>query len=616
VYISTNKITGERFFHKLPLAASKKEKIMILKNIFLMLFLPVFIFGQKPLKINEEGQLDKRDYQKLIKEKGYDLISMFDTVSYTPLLIYAVTFKDERLGLIDINGNEILRNKYDDIKGLGRTNRIGAEYHDYLLLEQDEKWAIASINGQLITKFEYEGLNFEKSIKVDVRKNKPNARWKIPMKRDSIFKASYDCTDYSCKHIYLNTKGQEVEFYGRAEEEQRERAYKKKHGYYPSRAKDSWMEGNNFNIPKELGRGMLYKNHLFRVTAKRNSKHYYGIYDTLKKELIVPVEYTGIRIAGTLPYFFVSKSGNSFILDSLGNKITELPLKNAYEIGKKGNEAIIARHQNNKLAIFSKSFKPLTEFIFDNISYSNHLILGSKIQNYRLGEFQLIDYEGKEIKFDVGYDKILLKKNEYEDFQESFIYLVKDKKLAIVSEEGKLMSDFDYEEIIPECFVTSGNYSLHEEFNMTANHSNELIFYKKDGKYGIMNNEYEVFLKNEYDMILESNVIGFVYISKKIKTDSSVKTKWGVFDVINKKQIIPIQFDSWIKNTSTFFLVKEKNKYGLFDKYGNEIFPATNEKEIGASYIYKGLYSFEKEYKTPFAFMDSTGRIIKMQEDK
>jgi hypothetical protein len=445
----------------------------------------------------------------------------------------------------------------------------------------------------------------EESKRIGVRKNKPNAQWKIPIARDSIFKASYDCTDYSCKHIYINTKGQKVQFYGRAEEE----AYYRKHGNYPKRVKSPGIKDDNFNIPKELGRGMSYKNDLIKITTKQNDKYYHGIYDTLNKKLIVPIEYTGIRRAGKLPYFFVSKSRNSFILDSLGNKVTDLPLRNAYEIGKKKNKAIIARHQDNNLAIFSKSFEPLTEFIFDNISYSNDLIMGRNGKKYHL-----LDYEGKEVTFKVGYDKIRFKKNEYEDFQESFIYLIKDKKLAIVNEEGKLMSDYEYEEIIPECFVSSGQYSLHEEFNMTANHSNKFIFYKKNGKYGIMNNDYEVFLKNEYDMILESNVVGFVYISKKIKTDSSFKTMWGVYDVLNKKEIIPVQYNSRIKNTFTFFLVKEKNKYGLIDKYGNEVFPTVNEKEMEASYIYKGLYCFKRGYNDPFAYMDFTGKIINLEE--
>ena len=578
---------------------------MKLKQIFLILFLPMFAFGQNSLKINEEGQLSNRAYKKLAKKNGYDLISKFDTVSYTPSLIYALTFKNDRLGLIDIEGKEILANEYDDIVGLGRTNSIVSEYHDYILLKKDNRWAVATIDGRLITEFKYEWLKVEKSRQVDARKNKPEARWKIPIKKDSIFKASYDCNDYGCKHLYIDTKGQQIQHFGQEEQDR----YWEKHGHYPKSANRPKKKDHNFNIPKALGKATVYKDHLFKITAKKNNAYHKGIYDTLAKKLILPVEYTGIRRAGQLPYFFASKSGDSFILDSLGNRMTEIPLKNAYEIGASDNVAIIARDQNNKLAILSKSCQALTEFKYDNISYSNTLILGRVAKQY-----QLMDYNGKEIKFEEAYDRIRFKTNKGGGYLESFVYLEKDKKFAIVSETGKLESGFDYDRIIPECFVSSGKYTLSEEFNMVANHPNRYIFFKKDGKYGIMDNDYNVILKNDYDMVLESRVVGFVYIGKKVENESAYKMLWGVFDVLNKKEIIPTQFDARINNTSTFFLVKENNKYGLIDKYGKEIFPRVNEQEISATYIYKGLFSFEKKYKVPFAFMDSTGKIVTLKE--
>ena len=91
-------------------------------KLYFILFTIILTFGQsiaqKPFKINSEGELSKSQYEKLLKSKGYDAVSNFDTVNVNPLLIYAVYVKKGKLGILDHTGKEITEAKYDRIWGL------------------------------------------------------------------------------------------------------------------------------------------------------------------------------------------------------------------------------------------------------------------------------------------------------------------------------------------------------------------------------------------------------------------------------------------------------------------------------------------------------------------
>jgi hypothetical protein len=281
------------------------------------------------------------------------------------------------------------------------------------------------------------------------------------------------------------------------------------------------------------------------------------------------------------------------------------PYKNIYEIRGKQKSAFVAREGKRKKALFNSEFKPISDFIYDYISHSNEFILGT-IDKKKV----LLNYKGETNHFDVAYDKIQFKTNKYKDVVESFIFLRKDGKVAIVNKQGKLISGFDYEQIIPECYVTSGNYTLHEEFNMTANHPNRFIYFKKDGKYGIMDNDYRVILNNEYDMILESNFTHFIYLGKRTDKKSR-KTKWGVYNVKERKLVLPIEFDRRIETSNSFFAVTKDKKHGLYDNKGNTFLPLEFDERISVEKLYNGLYSFAYYAKyTPFAYKDSSGNIF------
>lgn len=538
-----------------------------------------------------------------MKEKGYDLISSFNKISTNPILLYALTMKNGKLGLIDSSGNEILKNEYNDIVGIEETKSPFYEYHNHLLLKKGKKWALTNISGKLLSKFEYDFISFEKSKKIDERQF-PNNR-SISIFKDSIFKAYLD--PYGTKYVYLNLKGEKINFLGRQEQMEEEEKQRRSLSNQNKEIRLN-IKGNNYNIPKELGEAKPYENHLFEVKKVKNKKYLKGIYDTIQKKIIVPIEYDFFQYTPKVSkenYFIVSKNKKKYFLDASGKKINNLSFKNIREIRGSKTSAFVVTNEEGKKAIFDMNFKPITDFLYRYISHSNTLILGTIDKKYTL-----LNFKGETIKFNVEYDRIILKTNEYKDIVESFHFMSKDGKLAIIDKEGKLASNFDYEKIIPECYVISGNYSLHEEFNMTANHPNRFIYFKKDGKYGIMDNNYNIILDNDYDMILESIFTHFVYLGKKIGTNSR-KNKWGIYNVKDRKLLVPIQFNSWIYRSDSFFVVHKDNKYGVYDKKGDVLLPLEFEERISVEKLYNGLYSFSFYTKgVPFAYKDSSGKVF------
>lgn len=138
-------------------------------SLLAFLCLSVPLASQKKLQTDKTGTLLQSEYVKLKKEKGYDGIGKFDTISLNPLLIYAGTVKDNKLGVIDLYGKEILKNEYKQIRGIYNTWTGLPGYHDHFLLQNEKGWAISDYYGSPKTPFIYDHLWFEEYLPVAKR---------------------------------------------------------------------------------------------------------------------------------------------------------------------------------------------------------------------------------------------------------------------------------------------------------------------------------------------------------------------------------------------------------------------------------------------------------------
>lgn len=562
-----------------------------MKNNLIVIFLVLsscLLYSQNQLKINKEGLLTPNQYTELLKEKGLDGISKFDTISYNPLLIYAGTLKNNRIGLIDHYGKKILENDYIEIRGIYNTFTGLPGYHDNLLLRNDKGWALSDNKGKIKTPFEYRTMKFEEYKIVEKRRNSSQQKYPWSIMKDSIIKAYVSKGSY----IFLNTKGQKID-------------HKERPNFINSPEKP--VPGNN-GIPLSIGVAKHLTGNLYQIKIKKD-KDRYGVYDKSLKKIIIPTKFNYVSLGEKLPFLKANADEGQYAYDFKGNLLLKEPANMFTEIGNGKNSAVIVYGKKGKQALFSKNFKPITDFKYDFIRYSDYLVQGViNKDDYSEKTHDIMDLEGKKIKFDIDYDEVIFKTNNYNNTTELFIFLKKKDKLAIVNTEGKIISDFIYDEILAEAFVASDKPALYEDMLMIANHPNYFIYFKKDGKYGIMDNNYKIIADNIYDMMTESIIDSFVYIKKN--------SKWGVYDVANRREIITPQFDTHITNSSQFFIVKKDGKFGIYDTSGKEIIPIKYNYGLSAEKLFEGMYCFYKKYDEPIAYLDSMGNIIWVENDQ
>lgn len=282
------------------------------------------------------------------------------------------------------------------------------------------------------------------------------------------------------------------------------------------------------------------------------------------------------------------------------------------EGGNDVTPVIIAHGKNGKSALFSKNVKPLTAFIYDEIKPSVPFIKGIIKNKNGDPEEDLMTLEGKKIKIGTAYDRLDYRTNEYDRKAESFLFLVKKDKYAIVGSEGKLISDFIYDDILPECFINSRGPVTSDSYFFSTESPNRFILFKKDGKTGIMDNQYRIVLNNEYDRISKSQLPDYIYTGKKTASG----TQWGVYDMKGRREIISPRFDGPITNSGSFFSVLKNGKYGLYSTEGKEILPPEYSSEIRTNTLFRGLHSLCQQYDIPAAYVDFRGTVVPLDLKK
>ena len=524
------------------------------------------------------------EYARFCREKGYQAISSFDTVSLKPPLVYAATLKNNRFGIVDVYGKEVIKNDYDMIVGIYSTNSVLTAYHDHFFLKKNDLWALSDQYGSLLTPFIYQAMYYE-----DYRpegKFVSSGKWHPPVNKDSVFKAKLEG-----KYVYLNTKGETIP-------------------YTPGKNRPASQDGSgedpgNFGIPQDIGKAERLNDHLFLITTTDKAKPLQGVYDLSLKKMILPAEFTYVALHQS-GFLSANKEEGTYAYNLKGNLISKETVACYSEVGNEVTPVIIAHGKNGKSALFSKNVKPLTDFIYDEIKPSAPFIKGIIKNKNGEPEEDLMTLEGKKIKISTAYDRLVYRTNEYDRKAESFLFLMKKDKYAIVGSEGKPISDFIYDDIVPECFIDGRGPVISDSYFFSTESPNRFILFKKDGKTGIMDNRYRIMLNNDYDEIRKSQLPDYVYINKRTASGN----RWGVYDIKRRKEIISPQFDRPITNSGSFFSVLRNGKYGLYSTEGKEILPPEYSREVRTNTLFRGLHSLCQQYDIPAAYVDSGGTVV------
>lgn len=552
-----------------------------------LLLLSSCLLAQTPIKIAPNGEaLNPTLIKNLMKQRGYDAVSAFDTISYKPLRIYAIYIKNNKWGIVDNQCKEVCAALYDDIDGLNRDyNTTMGGIHKNFTVKQHKKYGLLSQDGKLLIPAIFDYIEYKDST-VQYSQNR----------------ADYDQMD----SVYLATLGKKTTVYNRAGKVIATMPSDIDYTAEVSVSAVSDMDDFGSYSSSFSENDILYSGKK-RFHSTENKKTFYGVKDSNK--VIIPAVYSYIN-EDRHHRFIVQQNGKYGLIDSL-NQIL-LPIE--YDAVEEFN-GIYFITKNQKVALYSKNVQPLSDFIYDTRHYGNqYLLLVSKDE--KMG---LVNFEGKALS-EFIYDHIepITNCNNFEETP--LVRVTQGKWKGLLSYTGKKLTDVVYDDIIPECTVETESYALSVPFNMIANTVNLFYFFKQDGKYGIMDTNLQVTHPAEYDMMIKSMLDTIVYVAKYNANHHLI---WGLLNTNHQALSTPLLYETPPKYrrggffhhnqyvSGGFFVSSLYGKYGLMNEQGKVIVPFEWPQEIYANLVYNGLLRIESFSPKALFYVDYLGNRTK-----
>lgn len=524
-----------------------KHLITPLCAVFLtaaLLTAPFITDAQTPLPINKKGELNEESHKALIRKNGYQALSAFDTVSKSPLLIYALYIKNNKFGILDNYGKEVTAPLYDAIDGLNSS--ISANLFGFsasYIVKNDKKYGLISNTGKVLLPLEYKQLYYKE--------------------KDSVFLAIKDKME-----AYIDKTGKRINY---VDPDDRPRNT----NYLPDYSNTLNTQKTQYTIKNNRKKTVLHAPNLGVITQTfqdritfKSAEGKFGVYDGAKKKLIIPLQYDGIQIS--YPGHFIVNSGSKYgVIDSTG--AIKLPVNYEAISRFKGGTLV---YQQRKFALYSSSCKAMSGFIYDSYTY-----LGDVACLQKGGKYGMLAMPSGKVILDFVYDEMRIPNAE--DLKYPIVILSRGGKTGIADLKGKLLTPFVYNFLLPECRTAEDANTLGEAMLFSANQPNLYYFFQKDGKYGLLDNDYKVIVNNEYDMMIKASRD---YVA--VKKDKN----WGLLNVSTRKMTTGFEYMGKPERQGrNYFLIYKKDGYGLINGNGKTIIPSTYSSRLLVSTLYNGL---------------------------
>ncbi len=546
-------------------------------------------FAQTKLTYDKSGVLNKVDYDKLIGLKKYQLISAFDTVSMKPLLVYAIYLKNNKFGILDNNAKEITPAIYDGIEGLNISyTSVMFGFHENYPVKIGKKYGLISNTGKQILPVQYDYIHNEEKRSV-----------KRIHKKDVVID-SVVVANLGDEELIFTPKGKllkkNIEIQNSDApviEDYRSYDYPRNNNDEKPPVKITTPYGNVYQ---------KLENNLALVQNKVDKFYFLGLVDLSTNKLLIPVEFNYITIPEK-GRFIAIKDKKVNIYNDKG----ELLLPETYESIDKFNK-IYRLKKDGKTALFNLDLKPITGFIYDYFgSASSDFMVAKKDNKYGV----INPNDGSEI-IPFNYETIEAYFNRYATGI-AFYKVKLNAKEGFISKEGKPLTEIIYESIVPECTIEEP--SFHSGETMPIDHDyhnkNAYFIYKKDNKYGLLDNDFKNLIPNEYDNLQKSFHNDFVFVSKK---DSSKKTNdiMSILNIRNNKTIVPFDYNYFKYFGGTYFMISQGKKLGVCNFDGKMIIPMNEVSDYNERFyynkIYKGLEIIDKRKDN--YYIDSQNNMI------
>ncbi|MBE5806205.1 MAG: hypothetical protein E7313_05795 [Clostridiales bacterium] len=479
---------------------------------------PVFICKYNYDDISKEYDikvLNEKSEQILYQYVIIDAIENKGIDSKYPYEKSILKYKENgKYGLIDLNGNAILKAQFDEIESL--------EYREnVLLLKYNGKYGIINLRDSLIIKNMYD------TIKSDTYYEEETG-----YKKSGYIVGTAENNEY--KYGYIDNRGNEIL---QNEYSQIERFINNEDDIYlvAFKGDKAGFYINNKKILEHEYEDIYYDNKNKCLVVQKDSKQ--GVLDVFGN-VIINIEYDNISILGK--YINAYKKNEVDIFDFYNKE--KLNYKNIVAIDEINNNYSILIDKNEKYKILEINTEKIVSKDYNYIeSIDNDLFIVKKNQKYGL-----IDITGKEI-IKCNYDIIekiegtqIIKAYNKEN---NITNLIVGDEIKYTLKNSTIYLNKDYLQILVNGLEWKYiDYQGNEVININL-FDRDMYSYKSGNLYGFVDKNNKIIVEPQYDFVTEFNEFGYAGIMNN--------GKWGCINssgeiLVNPKYTIEIGLPEFI----------------------------------------------------------------------
>jgi len=482
---------------------------------------------------------------KILNEKDEEILTQYSEITPIRLrniasdLMYEKSVlkykRDDKYGLIDFQGKEIVKPIYEDIDSL--------PYKEgELLVKQDDKYGVINIKGNKLIKIQYDNIEVDEYYTDEARCK--YAGYIVTVKTEEGYRHGY--INYEGKNI-LNTEYNEISRVNDIIDNNNSYLIYAKNGQYG-------VIKNKEKLLKNEYQSIRYDDSNKVFVVEKSKK--YGI-SNLEGNVIVPVQYNQIDITGI--YLYAQDAQGVTVYNNNG---TQANINSNVSILNTSNEKYKIRINNEngtKYGVINKKGEKLIE---EKYNYIDYLYEDYFIVSQEDGKLGIID-DNENVKIEINKDILQKIQDTYlvqavgNENKITEIYSKEMKKLcemenAIVEVQNDIVRIYNENET--RYFNCEG-----EELTNTKVYPNNKLFVKlENNKYRFVDANGKVVVDYNYDKAYEFNEYGFATVKKD--------GKWGAIDE-NGQEVIEPTYELEGQSEPSFIGKYYKVIYGFGEFY-------------------------------------------------
>lgn len=477
---------------------------------------------------------------KVLNDKNEEILTNYNKVMSIPLdgiasdipyeksvLVYE---KNQKYGLINLDGKIIVKAKYEEIQGL--TYKEGE-----LLVKKDNKFGVINIKGAEIIKTEYNSIVADNFYDDENKYGK--AGYIVGKNVDSNY--NYGYIRYDGKILL---KPEYTSISRIIDKEDTENIYL----IVQNKTKVGLIKNKDLIINFEY-KELEYNKENDVLTARKNAKS--GVLDLQGKE-ILPIQYDELSINGI--YIYTKNENEEKCFDITGTEIEGKQYKSMNKIDNGKYYLVI--DENSLYGLLNQERKTLIESKYSYLEYlfEDYFIAYDK----ELGIINSNDEKIVEFKYDVLSKIEDSNVVQAKDISKNTVELFSKEMKSLGIFKNAVITKIDnYIEVNYENYTKYFNLDGKELLNTEVYYNNKLFSVENNGKWGFKDKNGDIVIECVYDKVTEFNQYGFAGINKD--------GKWGVIDA-NKDIILDPVYEFEDINSKPFFI---KEYYRVYYGYGS-----------------------------------------------